>query len=221
MTESVTIGVIHDDQMDSRFVVSLTQLLAARREAIMGRVIFKGGTAGRLDRGRTNVIRTFLEVEALSADWLLMIDSDMVFHVPQFDRLLETADKVVHPVVTGLYLRASQPPSPCVFKLTDGRLRVHDNVQPDKVQRVDSAGLGFTIAHRDTLTRMKEATGGWCDNSDTNEHGEPLADDASFFQRVREAGYPVYLDSAVEVGHVKPGILVPDQYWRERGWNVS
>lgn len=221
MTESVTIGIVHDDKIDAQFVVSLVQLLSTRRDNIMGRVAFRGGVVGRLDRGRTDVIRLFLENEALEADWLLMVDSDMVFGTPQFDRILETADPVTRPIVTGLYLRASQPPSPCVFELKDGHLRIKDNIQPDKVQRIDSAGLGFTLAHRAALEHMREETGGWCDNSDTNGHGEPLADDASFFQRARQSGFPIYLDSAVEVGHVKPGLLVPEQYWMERGWRTN
>lgn len=221
MTEHVTIGIVHDDKIDTKFVISLVQLLGARRDNLMGRVIFRGGVVGRLDKGRSQVIRLFLEEKSMQASWLLMLDSDMVFGTPQFDRILDTADHIARPLVTGLYLRASNPVSPCVFELKDGTLRVKEYIRPDAVQRVDSAGLGFTLVHRTALERMLEVTGGWCDNSDTGPNGEPLADDASFFQRARETNLPIYLDSAVEVGHVKPGILTPEQYWKERGWRIN
>jgi hypothetical protein len=91
------------------------------------------------------------------------------------------------------------------------------------------------LVHRSALERMRDfiPKGGWPRRharagkrgfSDTYpwfqemEHdGQPVGEDITFCWRAAMAGIPVYVNTAVQMGHVKRRLLDMDAYLIERG----
>ena len=128
---------------------------------------------------------------------LLFIDSDMVFTLEDVKKIEEhLKDK---DVVTGLYPMGVKGYPPAIFNRKDG---IFDLALPqDKIFEVDACGAGFLgISKRVVLespfTRfVNEAT------------GNMLGEDMAFCVKVKEAGYKIFCDPTVRLGHIKTQII--------------
>ena len=195
----IRLGILSDDKLDYQFVVSLLRLADARG---VTKAIFANGDVGRLDEGRNRVAAEFLKTDA---EWLLWLDTDMVFTPVDFDNILRRGG-MGNPIVTGLYYRASDPPTPCAMRYKDGHARVLTTVAPNKAISVDTAGFGFMLTHREVLEKMApqyNPTHPWFDNGQIGPNGQALADDSSFCFRAKELGYDIILDTSIRLGHIK------------------
>ena len=197
----IRLGILSDEKLDFQFVVSLMRLADARG---ITKALFANGDVGRLDQGRNVVAKAFLETDA---EWLLWIDTDMVFEPQHLDQLL--AHK--QPIVSGLYYRASDPPTPCMMRYKDKQARVVKDWPKKKLIAVDTAGFGFMLTHRDVLEKIASKrfspTHPWFDNAQAGPGGQSLADDSSFCVRAALCGYQVLVDTSVRIGHIKQAVL--------------
>jgi hypothetical protein len=191
---TIALGIIHGDRMDSPFVHSLARLMGSRDVA----PIFVRGGAGRLDNSRNEVVRVFLET---SAQRLLWLDTDMVFHPEHYDALAARQ----HPIVSGLYFVDSLPPRAAAANTaTDGGIRSISDWKDGELVGVDWCGSGFMLADRVVYEKL----GKDCYRQDVvAPSGSLVGEDYAFCQRAREAGFEVVVDTSVFVGHVKPRIL--------------
>lgn len=198
---SVRIGVLSDEKLNYLMVVSLMRLADARG---LTKVIFANGDVGRLDEGRNRVAEEFLRS---GAEWLLWVDTDMVFSPQDFDALLARGA----PIVSGLYYRASDPPTPCMMRYKDGHARVVKDWPKAKTISVDTAGFGFMLTHREVFEKIAaeqfNPTHPWFDNGQIGPSGQTLTDDASFCWRAKQLGYNILVDTAVVIGHLKPQVI--------------
>lgn len=208
MAGGAVVGIVSDVYTPTDFRICLDALMAQRHDVFEGRIITSRGYAGRLDVGRHLVAKTF--VEGTDADYLLMLDDDIVFTVQDFDRLYDDVRKADDAVVSGLYVR--EDGTPCVFdEVADGEGRVGlRNVTPDQLvgkpwYEAGSVGLGFCLVPRRVLEAVKEAMPDGYPLPWFESVGR-LADDSSFCFRVREAGFKIWVDTKVQVGHLK---LIP------------
>jgi hypothetical protein len=141
-----------------------------------------------------------------NASHIFWIDSDIQWKPEDFLRILAHAQK--HPVVCGVYPRRRDPPA-YFIKFPPGTEK--DPPRPDGLVEIEATGMGFTCIRREVMqhlyvTAPKLIYGGGeemprvfrCDDDGENERGE----DYAFFADVREAGYKVYADATVTVGHV-------------------
>lgn len=136
-------------------------------------------------------------------DGVLWCDSDIRTESGTFTRLLRTADVYGLDFVTGVYHQRLPPYLPLIYI----RLEKYSNCldyPPNQIAPVD--GCGFGICY--TSTRMLQAiaklpqfdakAGGWFpDTRDTGGYGEDL----SFCTLAHEAGFQLYVDTGVQVGH--------------------
>lgn len=206
---NVAIGYICGDSVDSEFVQSLLSLTAQRGSHIKGRVIQTRGFSGRLDVGRHMVAQIFMD--RTDADYLLMLDSDIVFTVEDYDELLRASTQAAEPsIVSGVYPR--EDGSLCVYDLTDEGYRLTDptNLMHTKFYEAGAVGMGFCMIPRVVLEELNKDTDTllpWFDQ--TIDGPGRLADDTSFCYRCSDIGVPVYVDTQVQVGHVKTAIMMP------------
>lgn len=171
-----------------------------------------------VDMARNMLIEDFL-AESEKPEFLLMIDSDASWHPESILRLIER-DK---PIVTGCIYRRSLPPVPTIGhyagKNDDGHALFNSQftieaiknhaemmgVGPDTPNElclpktesdlfeVDGCGAHFLMIRRDVLEKV-ESPWFWCI---TRSAGE----DFYFSMKAREAGFPIYCDLSVHVGH--------------------
>ena len=205
---SVVVGFVSDNLLPTEFVSCLLSLLAQRADQIQNRVIQVNGFAGRLDIGRHIVVNTF--VEGSDADYLLMLDTDMVFDVKDYDRLVNGMDKANGDacVISGLYYRADG--TPCVFDRNEAGFAP---VRPEVLQgkrwyEAAGFGLGFCLVPRTVLERMNDGSDlPWFQIGE--EDGIRVVDDTSFCYRASKLDVPLFVDMEIQVGHLKTVTMYP------------
>ncbi len=198
--KKVVLGVIHDSQMDSPFVWSLFDLTRKRGDQIIG-AISVGGGAGRLDNARNEVARKFMLV---NSEWLLTLDTDMVFSPEDFDALLASADPDSAPIVSGMYFVDERPPRPAAANTVGTSIKSITDWEDDKLIPVDWCGAGFMLVHRSVFEKLGDDP---YRQDIVAPSGALVGEDYSFCERARQAGFTVQVDPRVFIGHVKPRVL--------------
>jgi hypothetical protein len=202
------VGMIHDRDMDARFVRCLTGLNAMRRPGEETLYVESGG--GSLDRGRNLLVQKFLK--NTTDDWLLMVDTDMHFGLQEYDRLLETAqDK---DIVSGLYFANERPPRPAMYRWDEtGHGQAVMDWEDHDVLEVDGCGAGFLLVRRSVYEKMDHPesyhgrAGSWFTQNALGPADQLLNEDSSFCVRAQEHGYRIYVDTDVFIGHIKTRVL--------------
>lgn len=151
-----------------------------------------------LSGARTAIAGRFLDLT--DAEYLLMLDSDMVFAPDDVLRLIAAADLDRAPVVGG-----------CYFGIGTGRSRVPE-FQPTgepavgQLLPVKVIGAGLLLVHRSVLERLLHLHGPPlpCFAETVTDEGRVLSHDWVFCHRVRhDLGLPLYVHQGVQLGHVK------------------
>ena len=146
------------------------------------------------------------------ADYILWLDSDMVFSPDLLEKLIED-DK---DMVSGIYFRRTSPWNPVIFKdseLKDSRLEWTDYVEYPKETLFKVAGVGFgcVLMKTDILFDMVGRFGDWF--SPLYNSGEDL----SFCYRAKELGYEIWCDSRIKCGHMSHQMITEDFYKAFKG----
>lgn len=154
-------------------------------------------------------------------DWLLWVDSDVVINPDIVKKLWETANKVTHPVVCGIYFVSPNPnqplmtPYPCVFT-DDGVVNTPIHPLPEnQVIKIDTAGLGLCLMHRSVLEKLKDPYEGIYFDVSIGKVNK--SEDVSFFRKLKEQGIPVYAHTGVLAPHIKRFSFDADYY--KLWWN--
>lgn len=152
---------------------------------------------------------------AQQADWLFFVDSDIELRDDTLDRLLEIADPTERPVVSGLYMMAlDEGLRPSIFHRKENPEKgvinmVSDETFPeDELVDVDGCGCGCLLIHRGILEAMIRVYGQpqpWF--AEQVWDGCIYGEDFTFCMRVKQMGYPVYVHTGIDVGHVKTVVL--------------
>ena len=140
----------------------------------------------------------------MEADYILWLDSDMVFQPDTLERMMKVLDE--HPevdVLSGLYFRRGHPFTPVIFSKLEidenGNLDFADyNDVPDELFEVAGCGFGCVLMRTEMLLDIaaKEHGGMWF---------SPLAgagEDCAFCMRARENGYRIFCDPSIDLGHM-------------------
>lgn len=149
--------------------------------------------------------RNLIIDDALAADCshILFIDDDMAFGPKSLSELLKH-DK---DIVSGLYLNRIHPHTPVIFDLdSKGNFRRHylqDN--ETGLLEVDGCGFGFMLVKTKIFHSMEHPF---------VRHGEIDVDrrneDVGFCKRAKQAGFQVFCDLDVPVGHMGIATIWPN-----------
>ena len=136
-------------------------------------------------------------------DYVLWLDSDMVFPPNTLERMLDVLDK--HPevdILSGLYFRRGHPFTPVLFS----KLEVNGNVLdwegyddfPKELFEIAGCGFGGVLMRADCLLDIAAKEGGGVWFTPIANAGEDLA----FCVRARQNGYRIFCDPSIEFGHM-------------------
>jgi len=224
--DRVVVATVHPVEVAAGFHHSVTLLLAhdltgPRRIA---NVMMRNASAN-ICNARNSIVREFLDEE--TAEWLWMVDADMVFDPDTLDRLLDSAHHVSAPVVGAL-----------CYGVHEGRLfptmyavDYHDRetqTGPYVVRyrtfdetgkfRVDATGAACLLVHRSVLEAIRDK--GFNDTyrwfQETSLNGESVGEDITFCFRAGLCGFPVHVDTTIRIGHQKTYVIDHDMYLRQR-----
>lgn len=222
MSGDVAVGWVHPGQVHGAFIDSLLRMLDHDR-AHNNRVTGHMGVqcSANVSSGRNRLADWFLT--STPAQWLLMVDTDMVWQPDALDRLLDHADPQATPVVGGLCFGREHDTGavrPILFHLepVDGGsvfLR-HDEWPADTLMRVGGTGAAFLLAHRAALEAVRgrgfSKAFPWFQETE-NDFGR-VSEDLTFCLRLHAADVPVHVHTGVEIGHIKPHTVTAVDYRR-------
>lgn len=183
--------------------------------------------------GRNAAVRKFLE--STDADWLCFIDTDQEFAPDTVERLVASADPDERPILSALIM-AFRPerqvpvgPACVVLSETDPPMPITPLTIPaDQHWQVAAIGTGCVVIHRKVLEAVgKEFTGKtpfpWFDHAPwervDQKTGQKVLDamgeDYTFCFRAQHLGFPCFVDTTIDVGHVKGQTLYSHHFWAQ------
>jgi len=145
-------------------------------------------------------------------DYVLFIDSDMVFMPNLLEKLLE-ADK---DIVTGLAFMRKPPYYPCIYSVVnsgsaeDGGTEIlHDFPEGELIQ-IAGCGMACCLIKRKVFEDVYNQSAGFHPN-------RYLGEDLAYCLRARALGHEVWCDTSVRVGHIGTTIITENDYrwWKE------
>ena len=209
LREKITIGVCSPGQWHAMFATSIIDI--ARSQSQLGQLISLEGS-GVISRLRNQVVATFLE--KTTDDWLLQIDTDQIFTIDNFKKLIAAADKDDRPIVSGIVHAAWDTdnvypePVPCVFKIGEdtGLYAMHEYPE-DSIVEIDAAGTGCILIHRRVFEKMREHQDKtnegdlWCFYRDMPINQAWVGEDIFFSIRVKAMGFKMHAHTGVQLPH--------------------
>lgn len=146
------------------------------------------------------------------ADFVLWLDSDMVFDPDLLIRMFDVLEKNDLDILTGLYFRRVHPYSPVLFDRLDMNRGVCEwsNFKsiPDELFEVGGCGFGCVLMKTDVFIDVQ---------SQHDAMFDPIlktGEDLSFCWRARDVGYKIICDPSIVCGHIG-NIIVNDQFYKE------
>ena len=147
---------------------------------------------------RNNLARQAIKAEA---DWVLWLDSDMVFAPDTLQRMLKVCQDNSIDFLTAVCFRRKPPYTPCLFdrleKVDKGASYTALLSVPEGLFKVGGCGFaGVLVSTQVILDVAAKFNGRMFDPI------EGFGEDVSFCWRARQCGYDIWCDSGIEFGHV-------------------
>ena len=166
----------------------------------------------RIAHARNDLAKHFLE---LGADWLFMVDDDMSFDADAIDKLLQSAHPVERPIVGGLcYAAGRDGYFPTLFVVSEKGLNRLSDWEEGSLVPVDATGAACLLIHRDVFVKIDSYGEAWPWFQETTFDNVTVGEDMTFCLRARAAGFPIYVNTAVEFGHLKT-VTINTAYYRQ------
>lgn len=153
-------------------------------------------------------------------DYIMWLDSDMVFPPETVLNLIKTAEEEQADLVTGLYFKRVQPSDPVLAKeitwkqeptgIIDSKVDVYYDYPRDSVFPIEGCGLGCAIVRVSAIDEIGSKTG-----MSPFQPLPYLSEDYSFCFRLKQLGKKMLCDSRVKAGHV--GNMIFDESTYVRG----
>lgn len=147
---------------------------------------------------RNNLARQAIKSEA---DWVLWLDSDMVFEPDLLKKMLKVCEENDIDFLTGLCFRRKPPYTPCLFdrldKMEHGASYTTIMSVPEGRFKVGGCGFAGVLMSTDVLLSVAARFGGRM-----FDPLEGFGEDVSFCWRARQCGYEIWCDSDIELGHI-------------------
>lgn len=236
-SEKVVVGYLRPAMVHGAFMECLLDLLTydfALHQRVAeggGRLSYQAGC--NLSGPRNEVVKKFLAYGR--ADWLWFVDSDMTFAPDTLERLLEHADPEKAPIVGGLCfaLDGDGDIVPTLYGLAGDEAATadvtrFDTYPVDAMFQVVATGGACLLVHKSVLERMRDfehpgrpGKRGFNDAypwfQELEHDGRPVSEDIAFCWRAGMLQIPVFVNTAVKLGHVKDRILNEEAYLLAKG----
>lgn len=140
------------------------------------------------------------QAKKMNAEWLMFIDSDMVFE-PNYVEMLLEHDK---DVVGGLCVKRVPPFNSTVYFRQSNKMYVPlDGADPSALKlnsliNVDGTGTAFLLVRMSVFDKLEQPYFAMPEGAE----GGVLGEDLYFCEKLDKAGVEMYVDTGVMVGHL-------------------
>lgn len=160
----------------------------------------------------------FTLTEQPEADGIMWVDSDIKTPLWGIARLLDTVIGGNMDFASGVYHQRSPIHTPIFYHYNEDLklFQPADDYPPNYIGNADGCGFGFCWTSANMLRAMSKhssftSNGGWFpDRRDIGGFGEDL----SFCYMAREAGFKLYIDTGVQVGHAADARFIYEEDFR-------
>ena len=159
-------------------------------------------------------------------DYVLWLDSDMVFASDTLTRLLDDAEKYKVDYVAGLAFWRHKPTNPVIYKRVlwgqnkDGTIEhgaeIWKDYPKDKFFEIGGSGMGCVLVRTSVIRKVAETF-----KCSPFEPMPFMSEDLSFCWRLARLGFPMYCDSRIKVGHVGQYIFDEAFYLEQENENTG
>lgn len=200
-TPKILIAVPCMDQVAAQFAQALA-MLEKQGKCLVSFVI-----GSLIYNSRNDLAKQALKLEC---DFILWLDSDMVFPPETLTYLLKEMEETGADFISGLYFRRCAPYSPVAFETLeiDGEKANWSDYKGELTGLHEVAGVGFGCVLMKTEMLLEMAA----------EYGDffgPIAkvgEDLAFCWRARQLGYKIMLDCNLKLGHVGHTVFTQQYY---------
>ena len=193
------------DQVQTEFCQSLFNLQR------VGNVYAKLLQCSLLIKSRTDLALTAVQEKA---DYVLWIDSDMIFPDTLLIDLMRDIEDEKKDIVAGVCHMRKDPYTPVLWsKLRQGLTAFENDSERlieyprDGLFEVEGCGFGCVMMKTEVISAVRDKYG------DLFGHLPGYGEDLSFCIRARGCGYRIWADPKVQVGH-KSSIIVDDSVFQ-------
>lgn len=202
--QDTLVGYVRGDTVSGAFLDSLTGLLGHDMfQSILGFASVETGPA--LVPARNELARVFLDTPG--ADWLLMLDTDMVFAPTTLDRLRAVASpRVIAGALCFGWFSDARVAKPTMY---DEQMHTITDWTPGELVPVHATGAACLLIHR----RVFEAIGG--PYYFTQDPNGAWGEDQGFCRNAQAAGVRIVVDTSTPVLHDKHVHIGPGDWDRD------
>jgi glycosyltransferase involved in cell wall biosynthesis len=175
-------------------------------------------------------------INDMEGDWILFIDSDMVWQPQAMKVLIETRDKFDLDIVSGLCFQRSDPYQPTLYKEAKraslpgvdanwSGYTFMERWDEDAAMEVDATGMAFCLIHKRVFDRILEHKVGESFGTFEQRKGQVPApffrwegefgEDFLFCREAKESGSKVFVDTSVKIGHIGDQVITEETFLRE------
>ena len=152
-------------------------------------------------------------------DYIMWIDSDIIFKAEDFKKLLQSE----HDITSGIYKMQDNIHYPVVINwdttylknngnfefLNDKKieeLKSNNKLLNNRYLNVEYTGMGWMLIKKDVIEQLKYP---WFYHElyEVDNFVEMLSEDVSFCKNLKKAGFDIYVDLDIRVGHYKNFII--------------
>lgn len=157
--------------------------------------------------------RNNLSIQALNmnAEYILWLDSDMVFQPDLLERMFKVMEENKLDFLSGLYYRRAKPYTPIIFdklEMREDGCHWHNlETVPSELIEIEGCGFGVVLMKTEIIANVFGSQG------DLFTPLMGVGEDLSFCWRARQAGYKLYLDPSISLGHVG-NFIVTEEFYR-------
>ena len=195
------------DMVHTEFVRSLVSM------RYVGEIQFCFTECSLIYQARTALCKMAMDA---GADYVLWLDSDVVFQPDLMERLME--DIQGRDMVTAVYHARKAPFRPIIWKTirtglmpTDAQVEQYDDYPTDGLFEVEGCGFGAVLMKIGVIRDVAETF------HQTFAPVTGLGEDLSFCVRARSCGYKIWCDPALQIGHKGAMIINQDTFRAFRG----
>ena len=217
---TVAFGWIDNGNVDGQWAGCMMDSLRAHPDIWGDRI--RGSSGANVSKARNEVARRFLDES--EDEWLLMVDADLLFAPDFILGLLEAADPIERPVISGLYFAQESAPEavmpslrPLIFQFNEEN--VFDSIkryQQNSLMQVNGAPTGMLLVHRTALekTRGDKLFPWFYEQIIVGSSGEErwVSEDLTFSLVLQAAGIPIYIHTGIACAHRKTYLLTEELY---------
>lgn len=167
-------------------------------------------------------------VRDMDGDWLLFIDSDMVFQPGTIADIIQTREKYDFDILGGLCHQRMPPYQPTVYRraANDAHGYTFLETWPEGAAiEVDATGMAFCLIHKRVFDRiLLRNTGATMPPREQRLQMPPppffrwegeYGEDFDFCQQAKDSGSRIYVDTTIQIGHVGQHIITRETFLRE------